>query len=286
MVIMKNTNGDILVDPQWLSDHKEDESLVIVDCVSDKHEYMRAHIPTSIMRLGPAYVKSIDSFGNRSLYITSPKEFDEILYKMGIGANSIVICYDSWGSYYATRFFWALTYYGHSKVKILDGGWQNWISSSFPISIKSTTLNPPEQPFKSSPNNDYLISLEELNQKYNSPDYIIIDTRSKDEYTGNNTRGNKRCGHVPGAILLEWSELMENSNNREAVRKLLPRSELEEKLSGKGITKDKIIVTYCQSAIRAAHTAFVLKYLGYPNVRLYDGSMSEWANNEHTPLEI
>ena len=98
--------------------------------------------------------------------------------------------------------------------------------------------------------------------------------------------GNKRKGHVPGAIHLEWNQLLENSKNDDEVRKFRSPAEIQSLLDTAGITKDKVWSPYCQAGVRGAFMGFALELMGYPAPRVYDGSMGEWANLEETPLEM
>ncbi|MFW9779830.1 MAG: sulfurtransferase [Candidatus Heimdallarchaeota archaeon] len=274
----------LLVDPLWLAEHLDDENIVLIDCVFDSNAYTRAHIPGAIMRPGTPYIKSVDSNGKPELHLPPPQEFASLMNQMGVGNDTNVVCYDEWGSLWATRLWWALRVYGHTKTKILNGGWQGWVSRELPVSYKMGKPEKPEKPFHSRFREEFVVSLDTLVREHNSPNWKLIDVRSTDEYYGVRPETNKRLGHIPGALHLEWTKLAKNGGNKEAIREFRSPSELEEIFSSFGIARDKTIVTYCQSAIRATHTAFALELLGYPNVRVYDGSMKEWANLAHTPL--
>ncbi|MBK7330169.1 MAG: hypothetical protein IPI85_14135 [Dehalococcoidia bacterium] len=108
----------------------------------------------------------------------------------------------------------------------------------------------------------------------------VLDARTDGEWDGTNDRGNKRVGRVPGAHHLEWLRFVHTDDSR----KFLPAAEIQALLDGAGIERGKPTITYCQGGIRAAHAAFTMELLGYDNVRVYDGSMREWANREDTPL--
>jgi thiosulfate/3-mercaptopyruvate sulfurtransferase len=108
----------------------------------------------------------------------------------------------------------------------------------------------------------------------------VLDSRTDGEWEGTNDRGNKRSGRVPNAKHLEWLRFVETDD----MRRFLPAEKLQALVDEAGFTRDKPIITYCQGGIRAAHAAFVLELLGYEGVRVYDGSMREWANRDDTPL--
>ncbi|MGH7753639.1 MAG: sulfurtransferase, partial [Gemmatimonadales bacterium] len=102
------------------------------------------------------------------------------------------------------------------------------------------------------------------------------------EWEGTNNRGNKRAGRVPGAKHLEWLNFVAKDDSR----KFLPAADLEKMVADAGFTPEKATITYCQGGIRAADAAFVLDLLGWDNIRVYDGSMRDWANRDDTPLEV
>ena len=126
-------NNDFIVEPQWLLEHKDDPDLIIVDSPWDEYSYGRAHIPGAISRPGHSYVKGLDSEGNPKLHLPNQEEIKELIIKMGIRQNSIVVVYDEWGSKFAARLCWVLRYYGFNGARVLNGGWQGWISEGYPV---------------------------------------------------------------------------------------------------------------------------------------------------------
>ena len=284
MPTMNDSSQNSLVSPLWLKKHINDDNLVVVDCVYDHNAYTRAHIPGAIMRLGSPYIKSVDKNSELKLHLPTAREFDKLMEDMKISADKTLVCYDEWGSYWSTRFWWIASHYGHSKVKVLNGGWQGWLSAGLPISNKTNTLKNHNGRFCSVPQKNSIVSKDELLDNYESPDWVVIDVRSDGEYLGSEPEENKRHGHIPGAIHIEWKRLVTNSYDMEGLRAFLPREKLLSILTKNGIISEKTVVTYCQSGVRASHTAFILKVLGFPDVRVYDGSMKEWANLNETPL--
>ncbi|MCH8029580.1 MAG: sulfurtransferase [Candidatus Dadabacteria bacterium] len=282
---MEYPNPDILVSPHWLMEHKDDSDLLIVDCPWDSGSYARAHIPGALCRPGHAYVKAVDGEGNQSWFLPTQSEFEKLTVDLGIGANSTVVMYDEWGTIFATRLWWVLKYFGFDNAKVLDGGWQGWVSAGLPVSYTSQSPSNPAEPFVPSPNPRRLATLDELLAKYNDTGWQVLDVRSGDEYHGRADHGNKRVGHVPGATHLEWNLLLENSTDAEAVRCFRSADEIQEIFNKFGVDKTAAIVTHCQAAVRATFMAFALELLGYPVPRVYDGSMDEWANLDDTPLE-
>lgn len=267
---------------EWLSENYGEDNLVIVDCHWDPNAYLRAHIPGAIMRPGHPYIKSEDSEGKPSKQLPTADQFEDLMNRMGIDANSAVVCYDEWHNHFATRLWWLLRYYGHDKVSILNGGWQAWVEKGFSISV--STHNPGAGVgFEARARLDRLVGLDELQANFSNPEWQVVDVRSDGEYQGSENPGNLRSGHIPGALHLEWNKMLKpNERNVHHVR---PKEEMEQLLSEAGVSKEKTTVVHCQSGIRATFMAFCLDLLQYPNVKVYDGSMSEWANMEETPLE-
>jgi thiosulfate/3-mercaptopyruvate sulfurtransferase len=281
---MDYANSDILVSPEWLASNKDKDDIVIVDCPWEYYSYSRAHIPGALCRPEHSYIKALDEEGELTVLVASESELQKLLGDLGIGADSTVVAYDEWGSIFATRLWWVLKYYGFNNVKVLDGGWQNWVSSGFPVSFTSSKPKEITKRVDLKVHPEVLVTIDELLQKYDDPAWQVLDVRSGDEYRGHAAHGNKRIGHVPDALHLEWEKLLENSEDIEGVRKFKPAREIKALLEGAGLDESKNIVTHCQAAVRATLAAFALELVGHNSVKVYDGSMAEWANKEDTPL--
>ena len=213
------------------------------------------------------------------MYVMPPDEFAQLMGNLGVGDDTLVVTYDDNNALVASRLWWVLNYYGHPNVKVLNGGWHRWLSEGRPITFHAT--HPSPATFTPAPQRHLLATVDDLLQRYDDPDCQVLDARSDAEWDGTNDRGNKRAGRVPGARHLEWIRFVARTDDR----KFLPADELQRLLDEAGISRDKPTITYCQGGIRAAHAAFVLTLLGYDDIRVYDGSMYEWANRDDTPLE-
>lgn len=282
---MGYVNEDMLVSPEWLNENLEDPNLVIVDCPWEYYSYTRAHIPGAVCRPGHSYIKKVDDEVGQTVLVAEVEEVDKLLKELGIGADSTVVVYDEWGSIFATRFRWVLKYYGFESVKVLNGGWQNWVSSGFPVSFVSSKPKEITKPVSLSVKPGVVVLIDELLEKHDDPDYQVLDVRSADEFNGHAAHGNMRIGHVPGAIHFEWDRFLQNSKDAEGVRTFRSAEEIESLLNEAGVDGSKNIVTHCQAAVRATLAAFALELVGYEGVKVYDGSMAEWANRNDTPLE-
>jgi len=281
---MAFSNAHYLVDVAHISQHLADENLRIIDCAWDGAAYGRAHIPGAVLRPGHSYIKALDDVDTRSYSVPDVDAVRKLCRNMGIGPESDVVIYDDLGSLFATRLWWVLRYYGFEHVRILDGGWQAWASAGHPVSYQVPVV-PVTASLELKADPRRIIGMEELIRRHADSDLQLLDVRTDDEYFGVVFKGNKRKGRIPGATHLAWNRLLENSADAKAVRMLRPEAEVEGLIAAAGLDSSKEVVTHCQAAIRATHTAFVLEMMGFPPVRVYDGSMEEWANTPDAPLE-
>lgn len=278
---MHHLNPDFLVDTKWLSQHLNDGNLVIVDCQWDVNAYLRAHIPRALMRPGHPYVKS-ENDGVPSNRLPTIDEFQKLLEELGIGANTTVICYDEWRNHFATRFWWVLKYYGFKNVRLLDGGWQAWVAAGLPVSYAKHEAKDITTEFITTEHVELSTNTDEVLVNYEDSKWQVLDARSDAEFDGTAPSKNKRVGHIPNAINLEWSDLLKKSD--QGVHFFRSEKEIEILFENSGLNKENTIAVHCQAGVRASFSVFCLTLLGYPNVKLYDGSMAEWANLDHTSL--
>ena len=159
---MTYSKSDFLVSPQWLYEHKDESDLVIVDCPWEFYSYTRAHIPGAKCRLGHPYVKSKDENGNPILHLPSPEEIIKLTKELEISPETTVVLYDEWGTIFAARLWWVLKYYGHDRVKILNGGWQGWVSAGLPISVQTPKSLKVDSVFVPAPRPERLATLEQI----------------------------------------------------------------------------------------------------------------------------
>lgn len=281
---MSYAHPEFLVDVEWLASHQNDENVVVVDCPWSVWSYTRAHIPGSVIRPRHPYIKAEDEEGNPGVHLSGPEEFAALANELGIDPGTTVVTYDDWGSIFAARLWWLLRYWGHQDVRILNGGWQAWVSAGQPVSFETPSVSPGS--FTPRADRSRLVTADELMARHSNGSWQIWDVRSKSEYEGTTNEGNQRAGHIPGARNVEWCCVLENSDDAEAIRTFRPGDEIRKRLEENGIRFEGTAVTHCQAAVRGAFGAFVLELLGHPDPRLYDGSMGEWANRDDTPLEM
>ena len=226
------THPEFLVDAAWVDAHKSDSDVVIVDCEVDA-AFARGHIPGAVL-VPDNYEKDPDS---GRLFLMKPEQFQAMCEGLGIGNDSTVIAYDHSRSLTAARLWWALNIYGHTNVKILNGGWRAWISNGGAVDFGRT--NPKSVTFTPKRDESKLVKVDELKQACQVGDSVIWDVRSDGEWDGSNSRGNKRVGHIPGSVHLEWFNLMDSETNE-----FKPADEIRRILTEHGITPDKNVYTY------------------------------------------
>lgn len=266
---------EMLIETEELAARLNDPKLRIVD--GDLFPmYQRAHIPGAVGNRGHHYFKGKAD----ERFIAPPEEFAALMSKLGIGDDTEVVGYDASGSLYATRLWWSLAYYGHPGARILNGGWNKWLAEGRPITMEEPKIAPATFTPRVA-DESILASAEYIMENLERSDFLVFDVRSDGEWEGTNSRGNKRTGHVPGAVHLEWlnnvQAALDNRTQKSA-------DEVRAMFEAIGVTPDKEIVTMCQGGVRASQTAATLKMLGYERVRNYDGSALDWANRDDTPL--
>ena len=224
---------EFLAETEWLAERLHDGDIRVVDTDVDA-AYQRGHIPGAIL-VPDNYQKDPDT---GSVHILPRDKFAEMMESLGIGDDTLVVTYDNSRSLYAARLWWALRYYGHEKVKVLNGGWRKWLREGRPVSIDA-----PEEKagvkFTPRPDGSLIVTTEELKAARERPDVVVWDVRSLGEYTGENPRKNRRAGHMPGAAHLEWLDMMD-----EETHIFKPAEEMRRILTSRGITPEKEVVTH------------------------------------------
>lgn len=276
-------NPDVLVDTDWVEKHIDDKSVRIVEVDYDPTaNYYQGHIPGAVLF---DWKRDMNDPVTRD--ILSKEQLEELLGRNGITNDTTIILYGDFNNWFAAFAFWDLKYYGVEKVKLMNGGRKKWLLEDRPLTKEIPSY--PRVQFKASePNESIRVYKDYVLKSIRAVDKVLVDVRSPKEYTGEitappeyPTEHAQRGGHIPGAINIPWALAVNDADGT-----FKPRNELEELYLSKGVTPDKEIITYCRIGERSSHTWFVLKYLlGYPNVRNYDGSWTEWGNTVKLPIE-
>jgi thiosulfate/3-mercaptopyruvate sulfurtransferase len=271
---------ELLVEPDWLIDHLDDPGVRIIDCAV-LEAYRRAHIPGAVHLPVHYYLKESGPPGtDHGTFVMPQAEFEALMGRLGVSNDTLVVPYDDNNALLAARMWWVLNYYGHPNVRVLNGGWHRWLTEGRPVTFHAT--RPAPATFVARPNPDLIADAEYLKAHIGDPSCQILDARTDEEWSGTNDRGNRRVGRVPGAKHLEWLNFVEKGD----LRRFLSAEEIDRLLAEAGFSRDRATITYCQGGIRAAHAAFAMTLVGYDNIRVYDGSMRDWANRDDTPLTL
>ncbi|MFC1589616.1 sulfurtransferase [Pseudomonadota bacterium] len=265
----------LLIEPNELDQLLDNPDVVIVDLCKAK-QYAQAHIP------GAHFVNYADI-----VHIEKPvmgllpnaESFSTLISNLGINANTHVIAYDDEGGGCASRFIWTLQVFGHENASLLNGGLHSWANEGHRLSNEEP-VKPKASGYSLSNTGKYTTDRDYIQQHLDDENTVLLDARSPAEFSGEKKFADK-AGHIPGAILFEWTDAMDRNNNL----RLLPEGVIEQRLEQLGITKDKEVICYCQSHHRSAYSCLVLRHLGYENVKGYPGSWSDWGNQADTPVE-
>ncbi len=264
---------EVLVTTDWVAQHKEDPAYRIVEVDVDTKAYEEGHIPGAI---GWNWQSQLQDPVKRD--VIQKSDFEKLMGDSGISNDTTVIVYGDNNNWFAAYAFWLLNYYGHKNVRIMDGGRQKWIQEG-----RELTKEVPQYPKASyqakKPDQSIRAFLKEVASKIGKKKVALVDVRSPQEFTGEILAPpglNETCqrgGHIPGAKNIPWAQAVKEDGT------FKPFEELKQIYEGAGITPDKEVIAYCRIGERSSHTWFVLKYLlGYPKVKNYDGSWTEWGN--------
>ncbi|RKZ37939.1 MAG: sulfurtransferase [Gammaproteobacteria bacterium] len=262
-------NGD------WLETRLKEATVRIVDMSVEDLQYRRFHIPGAVRLPYNAIVR--DTPKGVSLRV-DPNRMVEILGVLGITADSHVVVYDDMGGLNAARLFWELERIGHVRVSVLDGGLVRWILDGRPVETEPTHITPTKYQPGRTLGRDNLADLKAVRDR-GADGPLLLDVRTQGEYVGEPRV--PRSGHIPGAYWWPWDQAVQFGNgfiNQDA-------DKLSASLAQFGIdSKEKPVILYCASGHRAARAYLSLRRLGFGKIKVYDGSMLEYAQVQDAPL--
>jgi thiosulfate/3-mercaptopyruvate sulfurtransferase len=272
---------ETLVDAEWVEAHLHNPQVRLIEVDVDTTAYEQGHIPGAV---GFNWQKELQDQVVRAP--VSKEQLEELLSRAGVSKDTTIVLYGDNNNWFAAWAFWILKYYRHSDVRLLDGGRVKWLANK-----RELTTAVPSYPRTSystqTPRSDIRAFRDQILRSLGQNGVALVDVRSPAEYSGEllapahlPQEGAQRGGHIPGAANIPWSlAVRENGTFK-------PAEELRTLYEGKGITPEKEVVAYCRIGERSSHTWFVLHYLlGYPIVRNYDGSWTEWGSLIDVPIE-
>lgn len=266
----------LLIEPEQLQSHVADPAMLIVD-LSEPASYAIGHVS------GAVHLDYADL--NRTEppvmgLLPHEAQLSQVLSRLGLTPERHVVAYDDEGNGRASRLLWTLLTLGHQRLSLLNGGIRAWEVACGPLEVN--THQPQPSTYQAQITNpETLADKDYILARLGDPDLVLLDTRTPAEFAGLVARA-ARCGHIPSAINLNWTSAMDPQRQL----RFQPDPVLRKLFEWRGITPDKEVVVYCQTHHRSAHTYYVLRYLGYPRVRGYPGSWSEWGNDPHLPISV
>ncbi|MBI2303797.1 MAG: sulfurtransferase [Chloroflexi bacterium] len=261
------SNGQLLATPEWLAAHLKDADLRFLD-IRSSDEYKEGHIPGAVNITLPQITDESNSAVDN---VAPPGKIENVMGDAGVDNNTTVVVYDDGRNLMAARMFWVLEYYGHPRVKLLNGGFDRWRKEG--REMTRVVPQPAKARFTARPDASRLATKAQVEAVLGKSDIALVDTRSAQEY---------KADHIFGALNVDWV----NNLTSASASAFKSARELEKLYEGAGVTRDKEVITYCQTGMRAANTYFTLRLLGYDRVRLYDGSWQEWASASSTPTDM
>ncbi len=280
MTVSGYAKEDVLVSPEWAKEHLDDPSVRFVEVDVDTASYEQGHIPGAV---GWDWTSQLSDGIRRD--VASREEMSRLLSESGIGADTHIVLYGDNNNWFAAWAYWQLKLHRWERLSILNGGRRYWLDNGLPLSVDPPTYEPTGIEL-AEPSNELRAFRDDVMLQLGDPGVTLVDVRSPAEFSGEviappgMTETAQRGGHIPGAQSIPWGQTVQEDGtfkDADALRALY---------EPKGVTPDKDVIAYCRIGERSSHSWFVLReLLGYPNVRNYDGSWTEWGSMVNVPIE-
>lgn len=275
-------NPDVLVSTDWVAQHLNDPTIRLVESNEDVLLYDTGHIPGAV---------NIDWHADLNDPLqrdyVNPEQFAALLSRNGIGPDTTVVFYGDKNNWWATYALWVFQLFGHTNVKVMNGGRMKWLAEGRELSKERPSYAATNYPIPQRDDSKIRAFRDDV-LKHQAAGKPLVDVRSPGEYRGEllhmadyPQEGAMRGGHIPGARSVPWARAANPDGTFKSAEELRAIYEGEQ-----GLKPNDEIVAYCRIGERSSHSWFVLTYLlGYPNVRNYDGSWTEWGNSVRVPIE-
>ena len=275
------THPEVLVDADWVQDHLHDPNVRLIEVDVNTRSYDEGHIPGAV---GFNWMKEL-----QDQVVRAPirkEHLEQLLSSAGVSNDTTIILYGDNNNWFAAWALWIFKYYEHKDVRLLDGGRVKWVADQRELTTEVPSYAPTTY-HAGSPDLEIRAFRDQVLGWVGRTEIGLVDVRSPGEYSGEllapanlPQEGAQRGGHIPGAANIPWGTAVREDGTFKSA------DELRAIYGGKGITPDKEIIAYCRIGERSSHTWFVLNYLlGYPQVRNYDGSWTEWGSLIGAPIE-
>jgi thiosulfate/3-mercaptopyruvate sulfurtransferase len=280
----------VLVSTEWLAQNLGADSLVVVDVrgkilppganpryLAKRDEYDRGHIPGAVFLDWTRDI--VDPDDPIPSQVARPEAFAAKMGELGIGGETLVVAYDDYDHVFAGRFAWALRYYGHDEVRILDGGFARWVAEGRPTEGGAPAVA--KAVFSAQPRGELRRTSDEVARALGDPGVLLIDARAPAQYEGKATVA-ARAGHIPGARNVHYAQLVDPSTGR-----FLPRDALVRVFAQAGVDVEQLpreVVVYCNGGVTCTVPLVALQILGRRDVAVFDGSWNEWGNDPRRPV--
>jgi thiosulfate/3-mercaptopyruvate sulfurtransferase len=278
----------MLAETAWLAEHLHDSDLALVDIrgsikpptaprphYAGKHDaYREAHIPGAVFVDWTTDIVEPDAPVHMTL--AGPSRFKALMERLGIGDDSHVIVYDDSGGL-APRLWWALHYYGHHRVRVLDGGYPKWVAEGRPVTAtvsapRATTFTPRVEPA-------WRADTAQVKGAIKDARPALIDCRTPEEWRGEIGRG-EQTGRIPGSKNVPSAKMLEGE-----FRTWRRPEDIRALYTAAGVTPEVPVITYCNAGVSAAVGLFALKLAGFEHVSNYAGSWYAWESDPANPME-
>jgi len=273
-------NPAALVSPEWAQQHLDDTGVRFIEVDVDTAAFEQSHLPGAV---GWNWTSQLSDGIRRD--IASREDLEGLLRAAGITEDTHIVLYGDNNNWFAAWAYWQLKLHGWEKLSILNGGRKYWLDYGLPTSVEPASYAPSSVTL---PEPDFALRAfrDDILPRLGDPALALVDVRSPAEFSGEviappgMTETAQRGGHIPGAASAPWAQTVKEDGTFKSA------DDLAAHYAAKGVTADKDVIAYCRIGERSSHSWFVLhELLGYPKVRNYDGSWTEWGSMVNVPIE-